>query len=345
MTNEGFSQRKTKEPDQPQEQRTFQPPEILAGEGAESFLVPAIPSFEFKSGDRLLAGTDKGIGYKDHNEDRVVIVEKENFVAVVDGMGGESQGEKAAQILAESLLASPNDPTQATKIARQKMKESDLFEKEGGACFMAAKVLDTQNGKVLQISRIGDCSLFVMKKDGTIVYKSPEDSLISLLVDIGIITKDQALYHDLRAIILQAVNIAPNVKPENMLRSLVKNGYLTPEQEEDEKIKDAFTWALRARQEPSFSEVLIEQGDLVVIASDGIIPDNFTPEEISMERPDEGWSPEGLFSWLSEATTERMKKFETIKESSSRKKEGKYSDGYKTKPKRDNRALAILQVT
>ena len=79
--------------------------EILDGEEVEDFAVSP-HYFRLGSGDEVIAGTDKGINYKDYNEDRVVVSPEGNFIAVIDGMGEYGKGDRAAEILARSLLES-----------------------------------------------------------------------------------------------------------------------------------------------------------------------------------------------------------------------------------------------
>ena len=92
-----------------------------------------------------------------------------------------------------------------------------------------------------------------------------------------------------------------------------------------------------------YPKIKVEKGDFVFLVSDGI-SDNLTAEEISTEMKKRNLSPRELFSWLSEVTTNRAQNAEEIEKNSTRRDSGVYSDGYKSRPKGDNRALAILEI-
>ncbi len=284
-------------------------PEILNGKGAEN-LVKSAHYYELASGDRVVAGTDKGVDYKDYNEDRVVIHPSDNFAAVIDGMGGHYGGELAAEILAKNLLALPGDVVSATVKAKQEMTEQKLGE--GGAVFISVEVItQEQKGesitKSLKILQSGDAKLIIIKKDGTISFESQDDSWSQALVEAGQITSDQALYNTRRHQVFNSISSTDEIGPK------------------------------------LYPTIKVETGDIVLLMSDGI-SDNFTAEEIASRRQKNNLSIEQLFFWLSEATDKRMTNKEEIIRSSNRDSWGIYSDGYKSEPKSDNRALIIMEI-
>ncbi|MFZ1020030.1 MAG: hypothetical protein WAN61_03530 [Minisyncoccia bacterium] len=278
-------------------------PEILDGKEAKD-LAESMHVFELKSGDIVYAGTDKGINYADHNEDRVTVNPKENFFAVVDGMGGESKGELAAQILAEEFLTESTNIDFAVNQAKLRMSEQGV--EGGGAVFISAQLNIGPNGKFLNISQLGDAKLIIIKKDGTVRFESKDESLVQTLVDGKVITPDEALYNSQRNVVTKAVS------PDT-----------------EDKVK-------------SYPLIKVENGDMVLLYSDGI-SDNFTPEEIA-KKIKEGLSGKALFSWLSDATGKRMQNAKEIVGNSDRENKGVYSDGYKSKPKPDNRSLVIVEI-
>jgi len=290
--------------------------EILDGKDAEN-LVQSMKSFEMKSGESVVAGTDKGIGYKPHNEDRIVVSTEENLVAVIDGMGGMGHGELAAELLAKSISENPENIDDAVLNSIDRMKEKNVGE--GGAVFISAKLRTEAGGKFLDISQLGDCKLIIIKKDGKISFESKDQSLTQTLVDAKIITADEALYHGGRATVDTAVS--PDIK------------------EEQRKIK-------------KYDSVQVEEGDLVILMSDGL-SDNFTPEEIAKAKTEYKLGADGLFLWLSNAADRRMREIDEIRGKTTeertailekRKTDGVYSDGYKSEPKKDNRGLAIVEI-
>lgn len=304
------------------ESKVSQLPEILDGKWAED-LAGSARNFEFASGDRVIAGTDKGINYINRNEDRVVISPDANFVAVVDGMGGFENGEISAQILAEHLLQLPTDIQRAVQEAAIVMDRQGIGK--GGAVFISARLRRVESGgKFLDIFQSGDSKLMIIKEGGKVGFESVDDSSVQKLVDGLKITADQALYHPKRHEVVRSIGIPDDTQPQQL---------------------------------KSYLEQKVETGDVVLLMSDGV-SDAFTSEEIA-KKVKEGLSSDGLFSWLSDETDKRMLNKDKIvrkpnadgTESGEQKdilekriKIGHYSDGYKSKPKPDNRALVILEI-
>ncbi len=275
---------------------------ILNGEGAED-LYDSSRIYETGLRDRVIAGTDKGVGY-DHNEDRVVVSSRDNFVAVIDGIGGHKNGQLAAQILAESF-ASTSEVNQAVNQASDRMRNKKI--EDGGAVFISARVKqDSRGRKFLEIAQVGDAKLFVLDNQGGVGFQTVDQSLVQSMVDEGKINPDEALYHPERNVVTAFVG--PEFSPKELLHD----------------------------------RAYVNSGDRVFLMSDGI-SDNLTPEEIS--RLTHGKTIEEAARIISKVISERMKNTKQIIDSSDRKKQGKYSDGYKSKPKRDNRALAILEIS
>ncbi len=289
---------------------------ILDGEGAESLFDSACKG-KLESGDLIIAGTDKGINYGEINEDRVVVRGDEDFFAIVDGMGGmgvpgKSEGALSAQILAEKIAKKHGDIDTAIQDAIQEMRNhKDITN--GGALFISAKLKEGPNGKLLEIRQAGDCRLIIIKKDGDIRFESEDESLVQILLQSGQITPDQALISPMRN------RVSNPISP---------NGFEQVKKYDDQEVED---------------------GDLVLLMSDGI-SDNFTPDEISKMWKEENLTPEELFQKISDESGKRMANKEKIIATSNRvadskiKEEQVYSDGYKSTPKCDNRALIIVEI-
>lgn len=279
-------------------------PTVLDGKG-KTGLKESMELFMFESGEKVIAGTDAGIGYKNVNEDRVTLVPSSNFAAVIDGMGGHSDGAATAAILAKSLQNSPEDISKAIEQARDNMSEASISD--GGAVFISARIMSAETtGKTLDVHQAGDAKLIVISKDGTVSFQSKDQSPVQDFLDSGAITPDQALYHEYRNVVGSAISSS---RPVN-----IKSYYVS-----------------------------VEDGDLVLLMSDGV-SDNLTPEEIGDAAKTMN-TEEELFTWISEVTNSRMQNREKIVENTlSRETEGKYSDGYKSKPKKDNRALVIMKI-
>jgi len=280
--------------------------EILAGEEGKD-LAESMHTYTLENGDMVFAGTDKGIGYKDHNEDRVVVSPSQNFVAVVDGMGGMGHGDVAAQILAEEVAASPRDIVSASSKAIDKMLARNILR--GGAVFASARVVAELDGKFLEAFQLGDSSMLVIDINKNIIFESEDDSVTARLAKEGVITPDQALYSGMRHMVSSAVS--PNEDVET-------------------------------RVPKSYPRIKVEKGSKVILMSDGV-SNNLTMEDIA-KKVKAGLTKEELFAWISKETSRRMLNHKQIIESSDRPKDGVYSDGYKSKPKPDNRALVIVEI-
>ena len=93
-----------------------------------------ITAFRLGSGDQLFAATHPGFGYKDRNEDRIALVERdvggglESWAFVVDGMGGQSSGDVCAQLLSEELLASAEVPDDELEGTQRDLLSVTVFE-------------------------------------------------------------------------------------------------------------------------------------------------------------------------------------------------------------------------
>ena len=253
-----------------------------------------------------------GINYKDHNEDRIAVNPGNGFVAVVDGMGGHKNGDKAAEILADSLAKYPSDPEMAVTKAREEMRQIEWDKNHGGepgAVFVSSRVRETANGKkVLDVVHAGDARIIIVGSSGEVRFASKDDSNVQGLVDLGVLTPDHALYYDNRSDVQNAI--------------MGSRGYRLNKQ-----------------------SIELKRGDRVILGSDGIF-DNLTNEEVA-ELAAPGFATAGeAVKLISSETGKRMVNIENIHniEPSTHGDVRKFSDGYKSKPKRDNRALVIIDV-
>lgn len=121
------------------------------------------------SGLEIAAGCDAGIGYNLNedgssrpNQDRVVLCPDEDFLAVIDGMGGHGDGDLAAAILAEELSEAPRAVTEAIGRARDRMRD---LGGHAGACMMTAHLRRrADGGRSLLVYSAGDVGLFILQE-------------------------------------------------------------------------------------------------------------------------------------------------------------------------------------
>lgn len=121
---------------------------------------------------QIAYGTDEGVG-KPVNEDAIVINTQANAFAVIDGIGGEGMGEKAAGILAEEIqkgLEEATDYRAIQKNAHLRMKDEGIGS--GGACYVLAKI----EGQKLKIAQAGDVRLVVIDKDDNLKFGTVDEN-------------------------------------------------------------------------------------------------------------------------------------------------------------------------
>lgn len=260
------------------------------------------------SGNIIAAASDKGILYKDHNEDRVVVNPEIEFYAVVDGMGGYKNGDVAAQIIADQLLALPDNIHSAIEKASNAIdlaiNQGTIIDNNSGAVFISAKI-NRSAGKIdLEYSYVGDCALIVLNNNGGVKHIGKKDSFVSSMVEMEIITPDEALYHPNRSVVIKQV---------------------------DRDSKDFHTEKLQ-----------ISVGDRVILMSDGI-DDNFTPQELAIIVT--GRTAMDAILEIDRITSLRMQNGERIvRNTQNRTDSGVFSDGYKSEPKCDNRSIIIIDI-
>lgn len=279
-------------------------------------LSQSIQTFISRYGSEIAVASDRGIGYGKENQDRALVMPMQEFFAVIDGVGGHSHGDLAAQKLAEALAKNPNNVEEAIRIATDNINKDvnklSIMDNPKAA-FVAARLLgDEENEKTdsketpttVEYYYAGDCAILILHQDNT--YSIGEtDSSVSKLVKNKLISEDQSLYHPLRNQINKAIPL--------------KDG---------EKI--------------SSGKIKAQRGDRLILMSDGI-EDNLTPEEIG--KLIKGKTPAEAIRVLDKVTSERMKNKENIiNKTPNRENSGKYSDGYKSMPKSDNRGIVIVDI-
>ncbi len=187
------------------------------------------------------AASSRGTGYKSVNEDRLVILPQFPLFSVIGGMGGPGDGAKAAEILAEELIAI--QPPFLSSFSNIQNRVTDRIQKEcitpnSGACYLICWV----EKSLLHICYLGDVKLILLDKTQGIKWESRDHSLINSWIDTGYLSPEEALHHPQRHIITKALT-----------------GNDTPE--------------------PDSHQISFDTGDRMIAATDGLW-DNFTIDEI-----------------------------------------------------------------
>ncbi|HIH72602.1 MAG TPA: PEGA domain-containing protein [Thermococcaceae archaeon] len=159
------------------------------------------------------------VGARENNEDNLLVLKLSDayLLAVADGLGGHNAGEVASKIAVDTLREvfeeeySPGMSDKEVKEllmkayeeAHRRIKESAVGEREGmGTTLVSAFVRD---GKAI-IANTGDSKAYLIR-DGKILERTKDHSLVQELLDNGEITEEEARRHPMRNIITKALGV------------------------------------------------------------------------------------------------------------------------------------------
>ena len=165
------------------------------------------------------AGSDPGRA-RDNNEDRVLCDPERGIYAVIDGVGGESGGEIAAQTALEILQARLSRRTtddarlirEAIALANKQIWEQAQANPAlaGMACVLTVAVVD---GAQATIGHVGDSRLYLLRA-GEIRKITRDHSPVGTREDAGEISESEAMAHPRRNEIFRDVGSAPHEPDE-----------------------------------------------------------------------------------------------------------------------------------
>jgi serine/threonine protein phosphatase PrpC len=165
------------------------------------------------------AGSDPGRA-RENNEDRVICDAERGIYAVVDGVGGESGGEIAAQTAVEILQARlSRRTTDAARLIREAiaLANKQIYDKAqaspalaGMACVLTIAVVD--DGQAT-IGHVGDSRLYLLRK-GEIRKVTRDHSPVGAREDVGEISEAEAMSHPRRNEIFRDVGSGPHEPDE-----------------------------------------------------------------------------------------------------------------------------------
>ena len=165
--------------------------------------------------------TDKGL-VRSHNEDAVTVVENltgEHILIVADGMGGHRAGEVASSIAVSHLserfktISSIGNKLDAINWLDDNVKLINMEiikyaashpECMGMGTTLVVAILTSD---FLIFGNIGDSSGFVLK-NGKLHKVTKDHTLVSVLVDAGDITEEEALTHPKKNVLMKALGVA-----------------------------------------------------------------------------------------------------------------------------------------
>jgi PPM family protein phosphatase len=169
------------------------------------------------AGKRVLAAALSDPGReRENNEDRVLCDAERGIYAVIDGVGGESGGEIAAQTALEILQARlSRRTTDAARLVREAiaLANKQIWERAqanpalaGMACVLTVAVVD---GDQATIGHVGDSRLYLLRA-GEIRKITRDHSPIGSREDVGEISESEAMSHPRRNEIFRDVGSAPH---------------------------------------------------------------------------------------------------------------------------------------
>ncbi len=165
------------------------------------------------------AGSDAG-RERDINEDRVLAETDKGIFAVIDGVGGESGGEVAAQTALDVLRARlSRRTTEVERLVREAIAQANkqIWERAqaepelaGMACVLTVAVLD---GTEATVGHVGDSRLYLLRR-GEIRKMTRDHSPVGMREDAGEISEAEAMRHPRRNEIFRDVGSAPHEPDE-----------------------------------------------------------------------------------------------------------------------------------
>jgi len=181
-----------------------------------------------------------------------------NLFIVADGMGGHNAGDYASRFCVEFFTKQIRESNQTSPIVmiEEAIKKTNekLYEKSREEVDLEGMgttfVLATIFGKEMYVANIGDSRLYVISKE---LRQITEDhSLVQAMVKTGELDKDEAREHPNKNIITRALGVNEDV-------------------------------------EPDFFEVDLEEGDIILMCSDGLtnMLEDDTIERIIRENADD----------------------------------------------------------
>jgi serine/threonine protein phosphatase PrpC len=170
---------------------------------------------------RLRAAGDTHAGLqRDNNEDRFFFDDRRGIFCVIDGVGGQLAGERAAEIAAETIrarLGSNNGISGSTLREALAAANDAIFQAasqdrtlNGMACVATLAVAD---GERLRFGHVGDTRLFKIR-DGGVAKLTHDHSPVGELEDSGALTEVEAMRHPRRNEIYRDLGSQPRQRDD-----------------------------------------------------------------------------------------------------------------------------------
>lgn len=182
------------------------------------------------------------IGGRSNNEDSIYPPKGEvgiddNLFLVCDGVGGNDKGEVASQLVCEAFSFYFNEKplddqtlfdkefvTGALEYAQGKIDDYLMEHPEAQGMGTTLTLLHL-NSQGATIAHVGDSRVYQLR-DGKIIFKTDDHSLVNQLVKDGMLTEEEALTHPKKNIITRAIqgnSVKPTV-PDVFVQNDVQKG-------------------------------------------------------------------------------------------------------------------------
>ncbi len=289
---------------------------LLSGDDSPTFDA-SIVHYDLSTGDHVTAGCHFAHGYSRDNQDRIAINVEGSSVSGIDGY--DTGGGVVADLFGRELLF--DDPLAAAKETSTQIRQRPIF---GAATFAHAHIASEPDGKkYLKPTHSGDVHILVLDENGAFVWESEDEHRATFLKRIGHISPDEATYHDHRRLVMNKVSSGD---PECLQLPPVE-------------LKPGYRVVLYS--DGLGDNVLTEE--MCPVPEDRLIDsaDAGRPLAVDIRGVDSETAIKALGAKALECMSERD---DIVARTPDRAAQGRYAHGLKSRPKKDNLLIAIIDV-
>lgn len=171
--------------------------------------------------------SDKGV-HHDKNEDTYFekLTDETALFAIADGVGGLAYGDIASNLAVQPFINLSTPPSSLVTLFddanKRILKESERKNRLMGSTLVSA-VVNTDTDEV-SIAHVGDSRAYIFSQDG--VWHTKDDTLVQELVEMGIITEEQAFDHPNKNRLNKALGTCETIHIDNFTTRLEDNSVL-----------------------------------------------------------------------------------------------------------------------
>jgi protein phosphatase len=188
---------------------------------------------------KILKRTAKGLVRK-RNEDNITVFdfifkgEDWKCLAVADGIGGHNAGDLASAIaidILQKILQKPNEDYEITSLIKEIINQMNdtIYERskedpdyDGMGTTLTMALINRDN---LHVGHVGDSRAYLLR-DNNLERLTQDHSIVGELVRSGQITKEEAMKHPRKNLILQAIGLEEDLQIDYRLVNLSNGDYI-----------------------------------------------------------------------------------------------------------------------